>query len=173
MPATFDWGAAMAAHQASLDRFVAAARRVPGAQWETPLAPGKWTPAQQVEHIRLVYEVLGNELGGGPGLAIRTRWWQRLLLRLKVLPGILNHGRIPARAPAPREARPGPGPFPQDAVIAATLAAAATMQQHLEAARHRPGAGVTHHIFGRLSLAEVIRFGAVHNDHHTRQLEGQ
>ena len=32
------------------------------------------------------------------------------------------------------------------------------------------GAGLTHHVFGRLTPAEALRFLTVHNAHHTRQL---
>ena len=166
-----EWTAAMAAHQSSLGRFLEAARAIPVAEWEIPLAPGKWSPAQQVEHVRLVYEVLGRELAGGQGLVIRTKWWQRAVLRFKILPGILAHGKIPARAPAPREARPGSGPFEREPLLAATLAAGTAVQRSLHERKDTPGAAVTHHIFGRLTLPQIVRFGTVHNDHHTRQLQ--
>ena len=170
MRSSTDWPTALAAHRRSVDQFITAARAIPAAAWGAPIAPGKWSPAQTAEHLRLVYQVLGRELAGGPGLQIRTKWWQRLVLRAKFLPNILVKGKIPAGAPAPREARPGPGPFEREPLLAALLESAAATEQAMTERRSAPRAGVTHHIFGRLSLPQIVRFGTVHNDHHTRQL---
>lgn len=70
---TDGWGALQADHVASLAAFRAAAAEYPPERWDAPLAPGKWTPAQVAEHLRLSYEVLGRELAGGTGLRLRTR----------------------------------------------------------------------------------------------------
>lgn len=102
-----DSAVSRAAHQASLQTFVASARGVPDAAWEVPITADKWSPAQIAEHLRMVYDVLGRQLAGGPGLQVRTSWWLRLVLRFRFLPRILEHGSIPAGARAPREARPG------------------------------------------------------------------
>ncbi len=171
MPETADWSSGMADHRRSIETFVSVARAIPATDWNTPLAADKWSPAQTVEHVRLVYEVLGRELAGGQGLVIRTKWWQRAVLRFKILPNILAHGKIPARAPAPREARPGPGPFEKEPLLEALTDASAAMARTLAERRDTPGAAVTHHIFGRLTLPQIVRFGTVHNDHHTRQLQ--
>ncbi len=164
------WSELQADHAASLAAFHAAAERWTPEAWEAPLGPGKWTPAQVAEHLRLSYEVLGRELAGGTGLRLRTPWWLRPLLRLRFLPGVLRQGRIPANARAPREVRPGDGPFPRATVLAALDAGAAAVGAALAERHGGGGDGVTHHVFGRLSPAEALRVLAVHNRHHPAQL---
>jgi hypothetical protein len=94
----------------------------------------------------------------------------RLLLRFKFLPAILDRGAIPAGARAPSEVRPGSGPFPRAQVLAALEGRAARVEALIAAlAPDQPGA-MTHHVFGRLTAREAIRFATIHNDHHARQL---
>ncbi|MDH4131862.1 MAG: DinB family protein [Gemmatimonadota bacterium] len=157
-------------HRDSVAEFITAAESVPASAWESPLAPGKWSPAQVAEHLRLSYEVINKELSGQPGLRVRTSWWLRLILRLRVLPSILREGRIREGAQAPREIRPGPGPFPRDPLLARLRAVSADAEARLTGRPEQAGAGITHHVFGRLSPARALRFLAVHNGHHTRQL---
>lgn len=158
-------------HRSAVASLLAAARAVPSAQWNVPLGDAKWSPAQVAEHIRLSYLVLTTELNGGSGLRIRTNWLQRTIARVKFLGGILEAGTIPTGARAPREAKPGPGPFDREP----TLLAIENLAQGFEAAlghqwdAKKPVA--THHIFGRLGAAELLRFAAVHTLHHAAQLK--
>lgn len=165
-----DWTAASAAHRRSVEQFLDHARRVPESVWETPLSPGKWSPAQVAEHLRLTYEVIGGEMAGGSGLRVRTSWWLRMILRLRYLPRILARGEIPGGALAPREIRPAPGPFDREPLLAALEAAASSAEAAITGDGGRRASGITHHVFGRLSPAEAIRFATVHNEHHTRQI---
>ncbi len=157
-------------HAASVAAFEAGAQAIAAEAWEVPLGPGQWTPAQVAEHLRLGYEVLARELAGGTGLRVRTSWWLRLLLRFKFLPGILDHGRIPGKAKAPSEVRPGPGPFPRQEILARLRAGATGVEESLAQAVTSGAPGLTHHVFGRLTPAEGFRFLTVHNAHHTRQI---
>jgi hypothetical protein len=157
-------------HTSSVDTFITAAEATPAAAWELPLSDGKWSPAQVAEHLRLTYETAGRELSGEPGIRIRTSWWLRLLLRARVLPAILRSGRIGGGALAPRELRPGAGPFARDATLANLRQAAATVEMDLMARVQDGRAGLTHHVFGRLPPARTLRFLTVHNLHHARQL---
>jgi hypothetical protein len=66
-----DWGPLVAEHSAALQEFVLLARRVSPDQWNKPIAPGKWTPAEIVSHLSESYQVLRGELAGSPGMELR------------------------------------------------------------------------------------------------------
>jgi len=102
-------------------------------------------------------------------MSLRTKWWQRVLLRSVLLPRILRTGRIPPGAVAPRELRPGPISLEQAAQLEELRSEAVRFDAELGS---RPAsARLTHPYFGRLDAARVLRFCAVHTDHHARQLE--
>ncbi len=168
-----DLAAGLTAHRTSLAAFAAAAKAVPDSRWNQAPAPDKWSPGQVAEHLRMTYVVVGGELEGKTGLTPRTPWWIRPLLRFRFLRRILKDGAVPAGAKAPRELRPGPGSFDRDRTLAALAEGAEAFEASLSRRWNDPAAAVTHHVFGRLSAAEMLRFAAVHLDHHARQLSGR
>lgn len=157
-------------HAAAVADFLAAARAIPDDAWERPMSSGKWSPAQVAEHLRLTYVVIQNELAGGSGLRIRTPWWLRLVLRWRLLPRILDTGKLPAGARASSEIRPGSGPFPRAQVLEALEVAARVAQESVARGWDDRGAGITHHVFGRVEMPRAMRFLTVHTAHHMRQL---
>ncbi|MBM4186554.1 MAG: DinB family protein [Gemmatimonadetes bacterium] len=158
-------------HREAAASFLAAARAVPADRWNVPIRPGAWSPAQVAEHLRLSCQTLGGELEGRPGLRVRTSWWQRALLRFKFLGAILDHGKIPAGARAPRELVPGPGPFDRETVLADLEDAANRCEAAVAARWHDRTAGATHHVFGHLVPSQLIRFSSVHFVHHSAQIQ--
>lgn len=50
----------LAAHGRALAAFAARARAVPPDDWNRSPAPGKWSPGQVAEHLRLTYLVVGG-----------------------------------------------------------------------------------------------------------------
>jgi len=157
-------------HHRAVREFVAAARAVAPDEWERPLAEGKWTPAQVAEHLRLSYEVFAAQFAGGQGLRVRTSWWQRRMLRWRFLGGILQQGVLPAGARAPREVRPGDGPFDRDTVLLALEEAAAQAESGLVRRWTDPTCVMTHHVFGDLRPPQGMRLATVHTRHHAAQL---
>jgi hypothetical protein len=160
----------LSSHRNAVNLFIQRAQAIAPEQWEAPLGGGKWSPAQIAEHLRLTYEVVSGEMEGGQGIAIRTKPWQQAWIRVRYLPQILRSGRLPAGARAPREARPGDGPFDRAATLAALAHAATRFEEALADRWDRADAILTHHLFGKMTGKKGIRFLTVHTLHHTRQL---
>jgi DinB family protein len=165
-----DWATLVARHSAVVDEYLAVARRVGAAGWATPIAAGKWTPAEMTSHLTESYRILRGELAGGPGMQLRLRRLHRIVLRYTVLPRILGEGNFPAGARAPRETRP------RDIELDPTLAlrelskqAHAFVQELSDRARDAR-VRLTHAYFGSMSARQSLLLVTVHTQHHARQL---
>jgi hypothetical protein len=158
------------AHHDAVTAFVAAARAVPPDDWERPLAHDKWSPAQVAEHLRLTYVLVAQQLAGGSGIRVRTPWWLRSLLRWRVLPRILSRGALPEGARAPREIRPGNGPFDREQTLSAMVTSASVVEDALLREWDDKTTRMTHHVFGALRAPTAMRLSTVHVTHHARQL---
>src|SRR5215212_598738 len=101
-----NWSEVRELHERAAGAAVAAAQRIPPERWAVPIAEGKWTPAEIVEHLTLTYDVFLKQLRGDGGMKIRTAMWMRLVLRAFMMPGILRGKGFPKGARAPREVRP-------------------------------------------------------------------
>lgn len=163
---------AAATHHDAVQSFITAARAVPPTRWERPLDDGKWTPAQVAEHLRMTYALVAQQLAGGSGIRVRTPWWLRTILRWRVLPRILSSGLFPRGARAPREIRPGDGPFDQDQTLSALLTSATVVEEALVREWNGSPIRMTHHVFGALDTPTAAKLLTVHTLHHTRQLDG-
>jgi hypothetical protein len=161
-------------HATAARDFAGRAAAVPDVEWGRPRAPGKWSPAQEVEHIALAYEIFAADLRGERTMRVIVPPGRRLLLRALVLPYILRRGRFPVAARAPREARPSPSETAVggkaellerlDAAVR-SLEAALGPAERADASRR-----VTHAYFGSLDLPKALRLSAVHTHHHARRL---
>ncbi|HEY0592353.1 MAG TPA: DinB family protein [Thermoanaerobaculia bacterium] len=159
-------------HAKAVDDLLAVASRIPEERWKAPRAEGKWSPAETLEHLAISYDVLLGELETGVGMRVVTSAWQRLLLRVTMVPRILRHGAFPRGARAPREVRPQMPASEQPGAIAAFREKADRFASTVAGTRAaRPGARLTHAYFGRSSLAHALAFTARHLEHHRRQLE--
>ncbi len=152
--------------------FIAVTEGVPDDAWARPRKPGKWSPAQEVEHITLAHELFGAQLAGAPAMRVVITGWRGVLVRALVMPWILRTGRFP-RARSPREARPSPAPLGQRVLVARLAAASATISADL--ARRGDAAHadrLDHPYFGAMTLAQMLRLTTVHTLHHLRRLPG-
>lgn len=149
----------------------ASAERIPSERWMLPRAEGKWSPAETVEHLVLAYDTLLRELAGGPGMALRTKLWQRVLLRFTMVPKLLRGGGFPAGARSPRETRPQSANPDQGAAITGFRDRASQFDAEVAAAMSS-GRRVllTHAYFGKAGLAEAMLLCARHVQHHQKQL---
>jgi len=165
------WNEIRELHARAAADFAGAAERIPPARWREPLAEGKWCPAELVEHLRLAYDVLQQELEGGPGMRIRTKPWLQIVLRWTVARRILRGGSFPKRAPAPREIRPTLPEHGQDVAIAGFRERAAQFASTTDALMGSGReVGLTHPYFGRAALPESVLMCLRHVEHHRNQL---
>jgi hypothetical protein len=163
------WEEIAALHDRVANDLVGAAEAVRADRWLVARAEGKWSPAEVVEHLNTVYDVVLRELGGQPGMQIRTTWWQRLLLRFTVVPRILGGHGFPAGARAPKETRPVLSTTDQRELIArfrerADRFAAAAAKTRGTSQR------ITHAYFGAARVPESMLLCTRHIEHHIKQL---
>jgi DinB family protein len=158
---------ALGEHAAAVATFRARANAIPADQWQAPRAAGKWSAAQEVEHISLSYETFLSQLEGGPGMRTMVSPLRALVLRWLVMPYLIRTGRFP-RARAPRETRP-----------VATAATKAELLSRIDRAadglsvaaeRESPGRRLSHPYFGRIPLMQALRMSAAHTRHHTHTI---
>lgn len=165
------WTVVSERHRKSVDAFVGAASLIDGDGWSTPIADGKWTPAQITQHVTQTYEVMTRQLRTGEGLRIQTGWFMRQVLRVAVLRPIMWTRRLPSGAKAPRVLRPVDDMPSQHEAIERLRDAVRDLETELLARREEKGLQLTHHIFGSFDARMALDFIAVHTEHHGRQLE--
>jgi uncharacterized damage-inducible protein DinB len=159
-------------HADAVAGFLSTVERVPADRWKVPRAEGKWSPAETLEHLAIAYDVLLRELETGVGMKVVTSVWQRLLLRVTMVPRILRTGIFPKNARAPREVRPQMPPSDKATAIAAFREKADRFAAEVARTRAaRPRARLTHAYFGSAPLADGLLLVARHIEHHRRQLE--
>jgi hypothetical protein len=167
------WLEALRLHEDAAAGFAHAAEAIPPELWTSPVAEGKWTPAQITDHLNRAYQTLLHELGGGAGMALRTRGWQRLILRFTLVPRLLAGAPFPRGARSPRELRPAEaaGLDEQPLLIARFRELAERFQTEVqEAHATRPRQRLTHAYFGAAPLERSVVFCARHILHHHKQL---
>jgi hypothetical protein len=162
--------AAAADHRAAIAAAAADLERIAGPDWERPVRPGKWSPAEIAQHLTVAYSPAMSELSGGVGYARRFSPLMTRVARWVALGGILSGKRFPSGGKSPPEARPV-GPFPPPAEAAARLRSAAEAFERAISEAHRQGGGrITNAYFGTLSAPEALKLVAMHAEHHRKQL---
>jgi hypothetical protein len=161
---------AAAEHRAAIAAAAADFERVAGADWERPVRPGKWSPAEIAQHLTVAYSPAMSELAGGAGYARRFSPLMTRVARWVALGGILSGRKFPNGGKSPPEARPV-GPFPPPAEAAARLRSAAEAFENTITEAHRSGGGrITNAYFGALTAPEALKLVAMHAEHHRKQL---
>jgi len=166
-----NWQRVLETHAQAASSLAETAARIPAERWLTPRAEGKWCAGEVLEHLNMTYDVLTRELEGGKGMAVVTKLWQRMLLRVTVVPKILRGGFFPNGARAPREIRPAHASPDRDAAIASFRDRSERFHQAAIAAHAKRGVKVSHAYFGRSGVPSSMLLAARHVEHHTRQLK--
>ena len=160
--------AAREENQHSVAEFLATVREIDRSVWNREPAPGRWSPAQITEHVALAYERTRELLtrparGGVPPLL-------RPLIRYFYARPILKTGRFPSKVKAPRQFRPSGAAEPAEVLCARLEAAARGLEEDFERQISAGKDALDHPIFGRVDLADALRFQAIHTAHHRQQL---
>lgn len=159
----------IADNRKATDRFLATARSVPKEKWEQPVAPGKWSPAQIVDHIAVTSEVALKAINGDPSMGSIPKFLRFIPRKLGFDPTI-KKGRFPEKQRGPAIFAPSTHHPAYEASVAKLERAMVALEAHvrnLMAANHR---SFEHTFFGRVSIPDYIRFGTLHTEHHERQL---
>lgn len=153
----------------AVTNFIAAAHAVQASLWETPRAPGKWSPRQVTEHVTLAYELSRAALHGTfPGRAAPR--FLRPLIRKFFLNPVLKAGRFGKGTTAPGPFRPTTTASGVEPLTARLRAAAIAFESDLLAGERSGGTTVNHPFFGTIPVDEYLRLQVIHTRHHQAQL---
>jgi hypothetical protein len=160
---------ALAANREAAKQFLATARTVAKEKWAAPIAPGKWSPAQITEHVALSTEVALKAIKGDKSMGSIPSFLRWLPRKLGFDPTI-KKGRFPEKQRGPAIFKPSDSHANYDISAARFDRAIADLESH---ARELAKAGTTafeHSFFGRVLIADYVKFNALHSEHHERQL---
>ena len=159
---------AIADNRAAVEEFIAAARGVDAGKWGTPLAEGKWSPAQIVEHLAIVYEynrkvVTGTAGKGAPKfLQPLAKWF--------VVTKTLKAGGFTRKGRAPGIFQPTAAPAAAVPLLARLATALSGFENDIRSGHPEARHNVAHPFFGKLPTVDYLRLQAIHARHHRSQL---
>ncbi|MES1259593.1 MAG: DinB family protein [Gemmatimonadota bacterium] len=171
-PANAPIDQAVAENNAALARFIAAARAVPEGAADRPIKQASWTPAQVVEHVAITAEAAAAAVRGeGFGKVPWIMPLFRPLLR-NWFNGVLKRNAFPEQSKGPSVLRPSESPAAIAVSIARLERETAVANAVMRDFAMRGDGSFKHPVFGRLSVVDYVRFGALHTVHHAAQLDG-
>ena len=167
-----DIDTALAANRDAVEQMIRAGEQS-GAAWNTPRAPGKWSPSQVVEHIARALEEGANGVAGRPSKIPNPPAVVRLLVRpiaSFMFKRVLRKGTFPSGFKAHKTMNPANGPAtPAEGRIRLETA----HQEFEEACRQVAAEGrpVTT-LFGSVPvpIQDLVRFNELHTRHHSKQM---
>jgi hypothetical protein len=164
-----DLNTAFAANRTAVEALIATAEKA-APNWNTPRAPGKWSPAQVVEHVAMALEENGNVAMGRPSkiptLPVVVRPLTNLVFRY-----ILRTGKFP-KAKTNRAMTPERGPESAAHAGARLNEALRRFEADCQTTASR-GQPVASGAFGRVPVEDFVRFNELHVRHHTKQVAVQ
>lgn len=158
-------------NQTAVVEFIAVAGQLPPDRWNRSPASRKWTPAQLVDHVRLVYD-LSLKVADGSYVGLAFPGWVRVLFRRMFFARVLARGYFKTGGRGPKAFDPASDPGAGDQLFRRLQAASDGLEQCLTSIQRSGRAEIIHPFFGALPLADYLRFQAIHTRHHLKQLEG-
>jgi hypothetical protein len=162
----------IAENREAAEHFMATARAVPKEKWEQPVGPGKWSPAQIVDHIAVTTEVALKAINGDPSMGSIPKFLRFIPRKLGFDPTI-RKGRFPEKQRGPAIFAPSTGHPAYEASAAKLERAMVALETHVRNLMAENKHSFEHTFFGRVSIADYVRFGTLHIEHHERQLPRQ
>jgi len=162
-----DINAVLTANRSAVAELIGAAEKT-GSAWSAPTAPGKWSPAQLVEHVSRSMEESANEVVGAPSKFFTLPTFVRPLLRGLFFKRVLKKRTFP-RARTGKAFDPASGPATPAEGRKRIEGALARLEQacRTQAAK---GPGMSSTLFGAVSIDEYATFQEIHTRHHRKQL---
>lgn len=160
---------AIAANREAAKRFLSTARSVAREKWATPVAPGKWSPAQIVDHVATSTEVALKTIKGDKSMGSFPRFF-RAIPRAMVFNSTLKKGAFPAKMRGPAIFAPSREHASLEASAARLERAMSDLEVHVRDMAKAGKHAFEHGFFGSLKVADYVRFNGLHTDHHEQQL---
>jgi len=161
-----DLDALLQANRDAVDDLIVAAERCHSA-WTVPRAPGKWSPAQIVEHVARSLEEGGNVVQERPSKLPSLPFF------LRPLAGMMFHRVIKRGAFFKAKTNKAMNPIEGSPTVEAgrdrLLAALATFERDCRG-RKSAGGVLKSPAFGTVTVEEYARFVELHTRHHTTQM---
>lgn len=159
-------------HRIAVDEFIAAARAVDPARWNTPRAEGAWSPGQVAEHLAIFYQY-SRQIATGvapspiPGV---LRPIVQPFARAMIVTSTLKAGRFTRKGRAPRIFQPPATAAASAEVLARIDAGVRGLEADLRSGHPEARHVIAHPIFGALRTTDWLRLQAIHARHHRSQL---
>ena len=158
---------ALASNRWATDELIAVGERA-RETWNTPPAPGKWSPAHVTEHVARSYEEAANMIASRPSNLPKIPGFLRPL-GAWMFRRILRTGKFPkartTRAMNPEATPTTPG-SPAEGKV--RLHSALTVFETECRAHTGP---INHASFGTMSVADYVHFTELHTRHHIKQID--
>jgi hypothetical protein len=165
-----DLDASLTANRSAVDELITVTERAQP-NWNTPRAPGKWSPAQVAEHVARSLEEGANVMAGKPSklptLPSFIRPIAGWMLRRTVRSGKFPKAKT-NRAMNPERTSPTIPASPAEAK-ARLQSALATFERECRT-RVASGRPVESPAFGTVAVEDYARFTELHTRHHTKQI---
>jgi hypothetical protein len=152
--------------RAALEEFLGAAEAA-AANWTTPRAPKKWSPAQVTEHIARVFDDVANMIEGKPHGFPKMPFFVKPIFAVLVRRTVKSGNFPKARTFKPFD--PIDGPETPAAARDRVVAAHERYLTACSASAERDGT-VTSSVFGTVPVADYMRFTTMHTRHHRKQI---
>jgi hypothetical protein len=160
---------ALNANKESAKRFFSRARTVMADQWSNPVAPGKWSPAQIADHIGVSTSVALNAIKGDRSMGSIPGIFRPIVRALFFNP-TMKKGAHPEKTKGPAVFAPSKEHPTLEESEARLHHAISALEAHVRQLA-KDGTGTFEHgFFGKLSIADYVRYNALHMQHHERQL---